>query len=69
MRYLAIALLGFGGLALFAAYLGIIKGEIKWEPDKPLTGAQARMAGFISLIVGLLMVATGGFLGYRHIMN
>jgi hypothetical protein len=65
MRNLAIALLGFGGVALFGFYLGAIKGEIKWSPDKPLTGSQARMLGIACLIVGLIMIAVGGYLGYQ----
>lgn len=65
MRYLAITLLGLGCVALFAFYLGAIKGEIKWEPDKPLTGSQARMVGIIGLVVGLAMIAAGGYLGLQ----
>jgi hypothetical protein len=65
MKYLAIALLAFGCLGLFAFYLGAIKGEIKWEPDKPLTGSQARMVGIVSLIVGLVLLAAGGYLALR----
>ncbi|HEV7299428.1 MAG TPA: hypothetical protein VGN72_08710 [Tepidisphaeraceae bacterium] len=65
MKYLAITLLGFGLVALFAFYLGAIKGEIKWDADKPLTGQQARTVGIISLIVGLIMIAAGGFLAMR----
>ena len=65
MKYLAITLLGFGCVALFAFYLGAIKGEIKWEADKPLTGSQARMVGIVSLVVGLVMIAAGGYLALR----
>ena len=65
MKYLAIALLGFGLVALFAFYLGAIKGEIKWEADKPLTGSQARLVGVVSLIVGLVMIGAGGYLGLQ----
>lgn len=65
MRHLAIVLLGFGFVALFAFYLGAIKGEIKWEPEKTLTGAKARMVGIVSLVVGLIMIAAGGYLAFR----
>jgi hypothetical protein len=65
MKYLAMTLLGFGCVALFAFYLGAIKGEIKWEPDKPLTGSRARMVGIVSLIIGLVMIAAGGYLAFQ----
>jgi hypothetical protein len=65
MKLLATLLLGLGVTALFAFYLGAIKGEIKWEADKPLTGAQARTVGVVSLFVGLAMIAAGGYLAYR----
>lgn len=65
MKHLAILLLGLGCVALFAFYLGAIKGEIKWSPDKPLHGAQARMVGIVGLIVGLPMIAAGGYLALQ----
>lgn len=65
MKSLAVVLLGFGCVAVYAFYLGAIKGEIKWEPDKPLTGSQARRVGIVSLLVGLVMIAAGGYLALR----
>jgi hypothetical protein len=65
MKFLAITLLGFGALALFAFSLGAIKGEIKWSPDQLLTGSRARLIGIASLLVGLVMIAAGGYLAFR----
>ena len=65
MKALAIMLMGFGIGALYALYLGAIKGEIKWSPEKPLVGAQARLAGIACLVVGLVMITVGGYLANR----
>lgn len=65
MKNIAIVLIGFGCVALVGFYLGVIKGEIKWEKDKALTGANARVLGFACLVVGLAMIATGGWMGYQ----
>jgi hypothetical protein len=68
MKSLAIALLGFGAVALVGFYLGAIKGEIKWEANKTLTGSQARLVGIVSLIIGLIMLAAGGYL-FLQVLN
>jgi hypothetical protein len=59
-----IVLLGFGIVFLFAAYLAIVKGEIKWSPDQVLKGSQARLIGLGALVLGLIMIAAGVF--YPH---
>lgn len=65
MRFLAIALLASGCMGLIFFYQGVVKGQIKWNPEKTLTGSQARMLGLASLIVGLAMLAAGGYVAYQ----
>lgn len=69
MKTLAITLLAAGLLGLYGFFQGAIKGEIKWEANKSLTGAQARMVGMASLAIGLVLLAAGGFLAYRVLLR
>jgi len=62
MKGLAVTLIGSGFLGLFGFYLGAIKGEIKWSPEEKFTGAKARVVGMISLLIGLVLLAVGGYM-------
>jgi hypothetical protein len=64
MKLVAIPL-AFGVIGLVAFYMGVIKGEIKWSPEKMITGAQARMIGVAGLLLGLVLIAVGGYLAFR----
>lgn len=50
-----------GLIAIGIGTLAIIKGELKWNPEKMLKGSQARLVGVGMIVFGIAVAGFGLF--------
>lgn len=57
-----------GVLAILTGLTALQAGEVKFSPKKILRGREARIAGVVALVAGLLILSAAGGFGYfaRH---